>query len=376
MGDNDPLRELLRRKAREIGDEAAKHDGVVPPDQLDALNHLARLVEVREKAFPSISPRWRIAAVLAGTLVLVSLLLFLRVRETEVELQLAVSEAGFVLSRPQVLTDTVNLAELGVSGLRGIQSSDSALSQWAAQSGPDEQKAVRVTATERDQRTGTVTLHPLNLAAGVEVHVGEGRTPLSARVVLKGSRNVMRATLYGPLKIDLMSAESREAVFEIPRSFLLETDPGEASLDLLFAAGSDTEFSPQLSIKKLSLSRIDEFQASDGTTTDAVSTILSGTIYLESLNGEPRPVRPRELLRFDEVRGVIRTLQLEKGHVTLAFRGTVRGMRSGWGENPKSLMPTWLAWLQARHRMPLLWGTTLYVFGLIAAVLRWWRVRL
>ena len=372
--DRDPLRSLLHRKVREVSDEAAQHDGEVPSEQLDALNRLARLVEVRDKALPAV-PRWRVAAILAGTLVLVSLLLFLRVRETEVELQLVTSEVGFVLAQPQVLTDVVNLAELGASGLRGIQCSDPTLLQWMAEAAQDEHKAVRVTAIERDGKSGTVTLNPFNLPADVEVHVYDDRSPDACKVVLKGASTAVRATLYGPVQIDLQGAGTQSSVLEIPRSLLLETDPGEVNLNLRFAAGSGPAFSPQLTVKKLVLSRIDELQALDGSTAHTVSTILSGTLYLESLNGEPRKLRPRELLQFDEVRGVIRTLQLEDGHVTLAFRGTVRGMRSGWGENPVSLMPTWLAWLQARHGLSLLWGTTLYLFGLIVAVLRWWRVQ-
>jgi hypothetical protein len=184
----------------------------------------------------------------------------------------------------------------------------------------------------------------------------------------------MRATLYGPVRIDLQSAGSQSPILEIPRSLLLDPDAAEVNLNLRFAAGTGSVFSPQLSVSRLALSRIDELQSLDGSTAHTVSTILSGTLYLESLNGEPRKLRPRELLQFDEVRGVIRTLQLEGGHVALAFRGKVRGMRSGWGENPVSLMPTWLAWLQARHGLSLLWGTTLYFFGLILAVLKWWRV--
>ena len=51
-------------------------------------------------------------------------------------------------------------------------------------------------------------------------------------------------------------------------------------------------------------------------------------------------------------------------------------MRSGWGENPSSLMPTWLEWIRARHGLSLLWATTLYLFGVITAILRWWRISL
>lgn len=372
MSDNDALRDLLHRKVAEVSRDAAARDGEVPAEQLDALNRLARLVEVRDKTSPAPAPppRWRIAAILAATLVLVSLLLFLRVRETQVEMQLVVSEVGFVLARPQVVMGIVNLAELGATGLRGMQLADPELSVWSAESSED-QKAVRLTALE----SGTLTLDPLHLAAAVDVRIDGDRSPAGCRIVIRGAPTVLRATAHGPIQVDLVGAGTRTAAFGIPRSLQLETDAGQVTLDLLFAKGSSAAFSPQLSIHKLTLSRIDEFQAPEGTTAQTVSTILSGTVYLESLNGESRPLRARELLRFDDIRGVIRTLELEDGRIALAFRGTVRGMRSGWGEHPANLMPTWLAWLRARHSLSLLWGTTLYLFGLIGAILRWWRVR-
>jgi len=236
--DRDPLRSLLHRKVREVSDEAAQHDGDVPSVQLDALNRLARLVEVRDKTPPA-APRWRVAVVLAGTLVLVSLLLFLRVRETEVELQLVTSEVGFVLAQPQVLTDVVILAELGASGLRDIQCSDPALSQWMVEAAQDEQKAIRVTAIEQDGKSGTVTLNPFNLPADVEVQVYDDRSPGACRVVLKGARTAVRTTLYGPLHIDLQGAGTQSPDLGIPRSLLLETDPGEVNLNLRFAVALD-----------------------------------------------------------------------------------------------------------------------------------------
>jgi hypothetical protein len=373
MRGDDPLRALLHRKVRELSDGALERGGEIPADQLDAVNRLARLLEVRDKSFAAPLPRWRIAMILAATLVLVSALLFLRVPTTEVELQLVVSEAGFVLAKPLVLLDLVNLAELEVTGLREIQFSDPAMSQLTAPS-QDEQKSIRVAAMERNSESGTVTLNPLNLPAAVEVRVFEGRSPARCQVVLAGAPTTLRATLHGPVRIELPSSGTHTPVFEMPGSLLMGTGPNDVRLDLLFASGSRAAFAPQLTIEKLALSRIDVFQAPEGTTTQAVSTILSGVIYLESLSAAPRPLRARELLRFDEARGVIRALQLDNGHVTLAFRGTVRGMRSGWGDDPVSLMPTWLDWLRARHGLSLLWGTTLYLFGLVAAILRWWRV--
>jgi hypothetical protein len=364
MSDGDPLRALLHRKIQEAS-EAAGRDGEVPAAQLDEVNRLTRLVEIRDKAFATMPPRWRIAAVLAATLLLVSLLLFLRVRETQVEMQLVVSEVSFVLTRAQVVTDIMKLAELSASGLRGVQLPDPELAA------PADQKAVRVTSLE----SGTLTLDPVSLASGAAVRIDAERSQGTFKLgVSHREPATFQATAHGPIRFELPGSESRDVDLAIPKSLVLGSDPAGATLDLALAKGSTAAFSPQVAIRRLDLSRVDEFHAPEGTMTQAVSTILAGTIYLESLNGEARPLRPRELLRFSEIRGVIRTIELGDGRVTLAFRGTVRGMRSGWGTKPVTLMPTWLDWLRAQHGLALLWGTTLYLFGLVTAILRWWRV--
>ena len=106
-----------------------------------------------------------------------------------------------------------------------------------------------------------------------------------------------------------------------------------------------------------------------------LSTILSGTLYLEALDGRPYPLRYGEALHFDHAEGIIRSLDVQKEQTVLRFRGQVRGMRTGWADARRSLMPTFLEWLKARHGLYLLWGTTLYILGLIAGVLRWWGSR-
>ncbi len=80
------LRTLLQRRTAEVTEEALQQDGRVPPGELDQLERLARVVELCGDEAPRTRQRWPMAAVVVGTLVLVSLLLFTRVTETEIEL--------------------------------------------------------------------------------------------------------------------------------------------------------------------------------------------------------------------------------------------------------------------------------------------------
>lgn len=118
----DQLRDLLAQQVRAATDEAVRSGGQVPAEQVDALSRLARLVELYQTAQPPPArKRWPVVMALGITLVVVSLLLFARVRETEIEADLSLSEASFVLPTQQVLTDAMDLSTLGVSGLRDIE---------------------------------------------------------------------------------------------------------------------------------------------------------------------------------------------------------------------------------------------------------------
>ena len=60
----------------------------------------------------------------------------------------------------------------------------------------------------------------------------------------------------------------------------------------------------------------------------------------------------------------------------VAFVWALGAVTAGWGHNRRSLMPTWLEWLRARHGLSLLWGSTVYIVGLLMGALRWFKVSL
>jgi hypothetical protein len=372
------LRHLFFGRARSVSDEAIRNDGDVPAEAVERLHRLARLVEICEAAQPPPPRRqWPVAALLVGTLLLVSVLLFARVPETEVELDVAVSETSFVLPTQQLVTDVLNLSALGVSGLQQVQlpyrgDPSASTSTHAASSAT----ALRLAAASVGGRVGSMTLAALMLPANTRVSVRCADVSHQYRLSLAGSALDLRVDVYGPLHLAWAGAPAEELDLRTPRSVLLQSGPEGVDMDLTVSDTEPSVFSPQLSATDLTFARIDEYTDAEHTLVRRVSTILSGVIYFESLGGEAYPLRPGEALHFEAARGEIRTLQLEDDRIALKFHGRVRGMSSGSATVRRSLMPTYLDWLKARHGLTLLWGTTLYLFGLIAGVLRWWGVRL
>jgi hypothetical protein len=95
---------------------------------------------------------------------------------------------------------------------------------------------------------------------------------------------------------------------------------------------------------------------------------------MDSLNSERRTLRPGEAIEFERSLGYVRTLSFDANSISLQYQGKARGMTTGFGETRTDLMPTMLEWLRARHGLSLLWGSTLYIFGMVVGVLRWLKI--
>jgi hypothetical protein len=355
-------------------DDAVQAKGQISEEQLGRLERLARLFEITALAPPPPpGVRWRIVALLGVTLVIVSILLFARVSKTEIELDLSLSEVSFELPQRQVLADVMKLSALGVSGLQEIQLPRSETQDARAFRASDGLGfAILLSTGSEGQQRGTVTLAALPLTAGTRVWLRPTEIPQQFRLSIKGAELILRADVDGPVGIGLPDTPPRQLNFSSPKSILMRSGPNDVDLDIKLSAASKSIFSPQLSVTDLSFFRVDQLLDSEHTIVRRVSTILSGTLYFEELSGKERHLRSGEVIRFESSKGEIRTLQLNDDHMTIAFHGQVSGMTTGAGASRSSLMPTYLEWLRARHSLSLLWGATLYVFGLIVGVLRWW----
>ncbi len=372
----DELRDLLQRKAQTARKEALGSDGQVPPGQVEFLERLARLVEIWEVAQPKLARNhWPVVAIFLGTLFIASVLLFARVSETEIELDSTLSEVSFTLSRRQPVLPRLSLSALGASGLREIRLPRSRDEEAQILASPDGAELdILLSASSEGGRQGTVSIDALTLPAGMRVGVNSTDAPQQWQFSLRGEGVELSASVNGFVSVGPSGAPAREFIFVSPKPVLLESGGSEVQLKLAVLGASLVTLSSQLSVEGLSLSRIEEVVDARHTAVRHISTILSGTLYLESLNSQQFALRPGEEVQFEQSHGEIRALRLDVDHLAMKFHGRVRGMSVGSGDGRRSLMPTWLEWLKARHGLSLLWGTALYLFGLIVGALRWWRV--
>ena len=118
------------------------------------------------------------------------------------------------------------------------------------------------------------------------------------------------------------------------------------------------------------MSRIDQNFDTETPVVRAVSTILDGAIYYESLGSKKQVLSRGEHIRFKNSEGKLSKLELLDGHISLTFIGNVSGMTTGDDKKRASLMPSLLEWLKARISIPLLLGALLVTFVLIFGVRR------
>lgn len=369
--DAKALRALLTKQSEQVAAGALETGGQVSAERLDELNRLARLVEVREAAARPGRNRWAIPLVAVTTLACTSVLLFARVPSTEVEMELKVSELSFVVPQPRFITNALSVSDLKVSGLRAIT-----LPGTGANPSMDGPAAtISLTPDRIGRRTGTVNVDPISLPGGARVWLRKADGARRYGMNLRGVTSALPVSANGPIRLVVPQLVNEVRDFSFPRLINLVADSQQVSLEFATTEAADRLHALQapLPADSLFLYRIERFQQADQALARQVPTIQSGTLYLESLNGENRPLREGEGLNLAWSSGELRQLRLDDDGVLLRFHGQVRGMTVGSGDVRRSLMPTWLEWLRARHGLWLLWGTTGYVVGFFVTVLGWWK---
>jgi hypothetical protein len=370
-GSHADVEGLYANRLKECRRQAVRSGGDVSPEAIESLSRLAKLVQLSRES--AASRHVLIVCLAALSLAISSVLLFAHVSETEIDLKLEVSGATFVLARPQVLTDVMVLPFVGVSGLREIKlpsAQGRAPQSWSLADLPNLSVGF---APDPSTKEGSVTLAPLQLAEYTRVTLQRQGPPYHYRMSLSGRKIEPSVDLYGSVQIRRSDAAPATVRFSTPDTVVMQTASDTVDLDLVFEGTQN--LSPELTIRELSLARVEDFRGSQSLVR-RVSNIRSGTLYLEALDGKAHTLRPGESIELFGLSGEIEPLSLDADAIRLEFRGRVTGAVLGTGEGRRSVMPTSLEWLRARHGLTLFWATATYVFGLVLAAFRFWRTPL
>jgi hypothetical protein len=291
--------------------------------------------------------RWLFAALfsLSITLLIVIGLVFIRVPQTGIELDLALTRVEFILAEPKILTDIITLPALGVSELRDLQLPPARDRAAQVVNLPDGK--VYFAVESNPNSPGMITLAELGiLPAGTRIEVSHTDVLNQYRIALEAPQSYqlnVELTVQGTVNVTL-GAPAEQMNFDKLRRIEMHAVANRVTLDLSLPEATPTVFKPQLPIERLALIHLAQI------TPDASpeSSIRSGKVAFTEVKGPEYSLQAGEWLRFKESRGVLQSLTFANDQLMLKFQGYVRGMTAGSKENRTNLMPTYLAWLWAR----------------------------
>jgi hypothetical protein len=327
----------------------------------------------RTTALPAVATpnRWIPALVFLVTLVVASVLLFVRVSTTTIELAGTFSGLGFVSAREQALTRPLRVVALSAAGAREVR-----LPEEVASDAGTTGLRVAVDDTTSAMRAGSIVIDRIVVPAGAEVWLARTEVPRQYRLSLRAATPAsieVHADVSGAVAFAPAGATRTAVALRAPRGLDFTSADGALDLDLTLAPGSAAPRWEQLVVRDLRLHRVHDEQGAARPLARPVSTIQSGSLFFEALGGTERKLRPGEMLRFGAASGTFLTLDLRDDGIAATFQGEVSEMRSGFGDEPRPLMPSLLEWLRKRQGLSLLWGTALYLSGLALTLRKWWR---
>jgi hypothetical protein len=372
--ERNQLRNLLQNNAKDLQNEVLSSGGAVPAEKLEALRRLSDLVGICDNAErnPPRS-RWPLIAVFGCTLLIVSILLFTGPGSTEIEMNLRLDQVGFVLPVRQVLSEQLSRASLGVTGVSQVELPRAERSEARTLvSGRDFDSSVALTVTGERPLLGEVALPDLILPAQTKVSFRKSEGPNHFRLTIPTAGLNLSAAVNGPVNVSPIAGGQAQLNFRSPKSVIFTSQSQEVNLDLTFRVLPQKISPMPLTVQDLNLLRIEDRRGIEGLPVRRVSTILSGTIIFEELNGKKVSLRPGEVIEMESSKGEIVSLEF-KDDIAVQFHGRVRGITSGPADIHQNLMPTWLEWLKARQGLSLFWGSAIYLFGLVVAIRRWLR---
>ena len=305
------------------------------------------------------------------TLVVASVLLFTRVPTTTIEFGGSFTGLGFVSAVEQPLNRPLDVTAIGVAGLKGAQLPEEVAQQEGGM------PAIRIAVdSTKDGKRGSIVVDRIVVPAGTHVWLSRTDLPRQYRLSLRSTAPVpvtVHADVMGTLAIAPANAPPTTTTLRAPRPVDFTGTTSALDLDLTLASVAQAPRWQQIEARDLQLYRVENDQDADRPLVRPVSTVLSGSVFFESVGGTERKLRPGEMLRFGGASGTFLTLDLRDDGIAATFQGDVRELRTGAGEHPRSLMPTLLDWLRQRQGLSLLWGTALYLFGVVTTFRKWWR---
>jgi hypothetical protein len=348
---------------------AVELDGSVSKEEIEEIEHLQKLYALRKAIDLRGKWMWLPAALFLLTLVVASIVFFVRVPATAVSLDVRAYALSFTPKSDRKLSE-LPIRTLAISGATiNAVPQELSLPLGATQDSNDLRVRIRSDATE--PLHSKMALEGVVARGGKAAFLRAGTSTDSYQIELDAPPTAFSVTVDDSVTVQLPNNAPLYA--RLPAPSLIGFDPQSTGvlLEFTLAARAPVLLCQQVPITGLNLSETSQYAEANELDPHSWATILSGSISFDELNGTERKLRTGESVRWKKIDGELQTIRLEPGEISIFFVGKVEGLETGPTTHPVSLMPTLFEWLQARHGLILLWGSCIYVFGTVMSVLRW-----
>ncbi len=364
----DHLRELARRR-RERLVWLTTTTGNVSKDEFDALDRLEKLAVSHHAR----RAWWVPALAFLTPLLIVTFLYKTEPPETQIDLDATVTAFRAAFPNRQPLFDNTLLKAFDAAGLAGVDNLSAGHGNCSVAVRLDAKSASNDAITLqsfRIPRNWSIRLEQsdksldLTLSADPAAMSGAAPEEIAAVVSLAGRASlqtrcggVTNLRKFTPEELSPLNLRFRSGV----------------TLHLTPLDGQSLKFARHIAFENLALTQ-EEVVYTDAPSVRQISSVLSGSLFLNALNDRKILLRPSEPLSFSHSSGTLRSIAPSATGLQLQLFATVRGMTTGEPPNQRSLMPTRLQWLGAHRELWLWWGSAVSVFTVLMSVLRWLKI--
>lgn len=341
-------------------------DGPPDPEAMQRLEALTKLRDISAMNRKARRPLWPIALAFVLTLGLTTFLAFAQVPASTVQLQIKTRAIQFSPTSSAEVVPRLVLGQLEILKAQSLRlEGDPAAQQPTPPAGI---RALTGRGGDADISLAAVMI-PRGTTAGFRLD------PQGSLVIDVPTRpgNAVEATLRGVVEIETAGAAPRQVRFDVPTTIAAYSGPTEP-VRLRFTAP------PQRGASFLSGAPIGAVAFEDGIaapSSNGQATFLPATPIVEGVlkfddEGKLKTHLGRgEAMRVRSFHGLLRSVDLEGGLLNIDAVGHMEGLEVRGAGNWQPRMPTYLDYLRAHHQLPLIWGSCLYGFGIIAGLLRW-----
>ena len=361
------LSKLIRRERARILEQAG-FSGTVSKEDFEGLDRLEKLAASDR----SWRHWWVPACAFLVPLIVVTLLMETERRETQIDLDANVRAFRATLSHQRPVFERSPLKALEAIGLEGVDDIAAGDGDCSAQ----------LRLNEKPGPGDAINLQLLEIPQGWRLYLEHFGDAIEVTMSHPGAQTKSvyeevptTVSVSGPAHMKITcggSSDLRVLKAGAIARISLRVGP-QTGLTLTPLEGHPLRFARQIAVDQVALVS-EEVAFGDTRENRQLSSVLSGTLYLNSLNGKQVPLRPSEALTFGEFTGTIRDITLSADGLRLQLFATVKGMRTGDAPNQRSLMPTYLQWIGARDDLWLVWGGAVSVFTALLTVLRYLKV--